>query len=127
MADQPPDGDHHERRQPPTVTADENDDFPTSNGAQASNGNRAQPVKPRTPEPKNFGERLDWSKLEYGKKLIGWCIFFIIGLTLVSYFHPRDSGVINSSLEMLKLITTTALGFVFAKSIYDKDSNEPDD
>lgn len=82
-----------------------------------NNGNgRASAVKPIQPEPKTFGDHLDLSKLQFGQKLIGWCIFLIIVLSLVDYFYGREGTQLTAAVELLKLVTTTALGFVFAKT-----------
>ena len=64
-----------------------------------------------------WAQRLAYNKLQYGQKLIAWCIFLIIVLTLINYFWPRNSGAIGNTIELLKLVTTTALGFVFARTV----------
>lgn len=62
-------------------------------------------------------EFLDLSKLKFGQKLIAWCIFLILVLTLLSAFYFEDGfQVIGSSIDLLKLIATTALGFVFGRT-----------
>lgn len=79
----------------------------------------AKPIPTVQPEPKEFSDFLDFSKLQFGQKLIGWCIFLIVVLSLISYFWAgvsSGSAELRAAIEMLKLVTTTALGFVFAKS-----------
>lgn len=85
--------------------------------SQTTNGG-GRPIPPTQSEPKEFSDFLDLSKLQFGQKLIGWCIFLIVALSLISYFcRGVSSGTaeLRAAIEMLKLVTTTALGFVFAK------------
>lgn len=96
------------------------DDAPLPNVSSGTNGNgigKARAVRPWQPEPKNFRDALDLSKLQFGQKLIGWCIFLILVLTLIGHYTPNDESLLSSTIELLKLVTTTALGFVFAKTM----------
>lgn len=98
------------RKQPPQVGED---DRPQ----EAFNGEGpGRAVTPRQPEPTNFVDHIDYSKLQFGQKLIGWCLFFIIALSLVGYFVEKEGTQLSVAIELLKLVTTTALGFVFAKT-----------
>ncbi|WP_276848905.1 hypothetical protein [Corynebacterium pyruviciproducens] len=67
-------------------------------------------------EPKTLPEFVGLSKLRFGQKLIGWCIFLIVALTLISAFTRADGSILQSTIDVLKLITTTALGFVFGRT-----------
>lgn len=106
------------RKKPPAVI-ESVDDAPLENG----NG-KAPAVRPAQPEPKTFRDALDLSKLQFGQKLIGWCIFVILALTIIGHFWPRDSSILSSTIELLKLVTTTALGFVFAKTMVAEEKSK---
>ena len=48
-------------------------------------------------------------------------IVLIVVLALVGYFFPRESDLLSGAVDTLKLIVTTALGFVFARTLdHDK-------
>ncbi len=85
----------------------------------SDSGVKAKPVEPSQREPRPFHEQVDLSKLQFGQKLIWCCIFLIVALSLVGYFFngaDQDREVLRTAIELLKLVTTTALGFVFAKT-----------
>lgn len=68
-------------------------------------------------EPKNMEERLSWSRFTFAQQLVGWCIFLILVFSIIGHFFPKDdSPLITGAIDTLKLILTTALGFVFAKA-----------
>lgn len=98
------------RRIPPPVDAGGEDRPLEGNGG-------APAIRATQGEPQTFGDRLNLAKLEFGQKLIGWSVSLIVVLSLIGYFFDRDSTMISGTLEMLKLVTTTALGFVFAKTM----------
>lgn len=117
----PDDAEHGERKRAPEVKGE--DDVPQP----APNGARARPQTPAAPEPRNFGERTFLERLNFGKAVVGWSIALLVVLSIVGYFHPRDSLLISNTIEILKLICTTALGFVFARSLEgDSRSDEKD-
>lgn len=115
----PPDGD---RKQPPEVKGE--DDVPQPK----PNGTHARQQTPSAPEPKNFVERTFLDRLNFGKAVVGWSIALLVILSITGYFHPRDSVLLSNSIEILKLICTTALGFVFARSLEGdgRQSGDPD-
>lgn len=113
------------RKNPPEVKDEIDLQFPTETqgSALALNGNDSgsspQFRDKQQPQPKSFPEWLDLSKLQFGQKLIGWCIFLIVVLSLVDFAWQRanqDENPLAPAIELLKLVTTTALGFVFAKA-----------
>ncbi|MDO5099670.1 MAG: hypothetical protein Q4D85_13095 [Corynebacterium sp.] len=80
---------------------------------------KGKPVLAPKTEPQTYSELVDLSKLKFGQKLIYLCIVLVVILCLVDYFGSRAGfgGVeLGHVIEMLKLVTTTALGFVFAKT-----------
>ena len=91
--------------------------------------NMAAPVPPHQSEPQSFHDFVDYSKLQFGQKLIGWCIALVVALSLVSYFwngaDPNGNGL-GTAIELLKLVTTTALGFVFAKTQITTQQSQKD-
>lgn len=112
------------RKQAPKVTEEVDRDFAELNGhvqptrAPVTN-EEASPVGPWQREPRPFHELVDYSKLQFGQKLIGWCIVLIVALSLIGYFWDGadpNSNELATAIELLKLVTTTALGFVFAKT-----------
>ncbi|MBM7824577.1 hypothetical protein JOD55_000404 [Arcanobacterium pluranimalium] len=70
-------------------------------------------------EPHPFHEIVDYSKLQYGQRLICCCICLVVILSVIGYAWGGDDpsrSELHSAIELLKLVTTTALGFVFAKT-----------
>lgn len=112
------------RKDAPSVTEEIDRDLADLNGQVQPNraaaaSKKGDPVAPRQREPHPYHEIVDYSKLQFGQKLIGWCIFLIVALSILGYFtngaNP-DGNEIGAAIELLKLVTTTALGFVFAKT-----------
>lgn len=104
---------------------DRNADSKSAQPAAQFNG--ASPVPPKQAEPKNYPQWLDQLKFQFGKNLIGWCLFLIVALSLIDFFWAGsnpDSNALGPAIELLKLVTTTALGFVFAKSKFDDDADK---
>lgn len=100
-----------------------------SNVTQAG-ASKARPVEPSQREPRPFRELVDYSKLQFGQKLIGWCIFLIVALSLISHFSNGVASVgnkLDAAIELLKLVMTTALGFVFARTQIAAQQRERDD
>ncbi|MDD7586175.1 MAG: hypothetical protein SPK00_05445 [Corynebacterium glucuronolyticum] len=112
------------RKQAPKVTEEIDRDLANLNGQMQPNrvpaaSNKAAAVEPSQREPRPFHELVDYSKLQFGQKLIGWCIFLIVALSLIGYFWEGadpNGNELGIAIELLKLVTTTALGFVFAKT-----------
>ena len=81
----------------------------------------AAKMAPRGYEPKNLGELISLARLNFAQRLIASCMFLIVVLALVGYFFPRESDLLSGAVDTLKLIVTTALGFVFARTLdHDK-------
>lgn len=80
----------------------------------------AAKMAPRGYEPKNLGKHISIKRLNFAQWLIGSCVFLITVLALVGYFFPRESDLLSGAVDTLKLIVTTALGFVFARTL-DRD------
>lgn len=78
----------------------------------------AQQQPPPQAQPQNHGQWLDGLKFGFGKLLIGWSLAAVVGLCIVQFVwgSPDRDGTLTPAIELLKLVTTTALGFVFAKS-----------
>ncbi|QDZ41965.1 hypothetical protein [Corynebacterium sp. sy039] len=104
---------------PSSVYLEDTKDKQSSKPAHSHNANQSEPLV----RPKSFTEYLDYSKLQFGQKLIAWCIFLICLLSVISHFW--NSGEISAAIELLKLVTTTALGFVFAKTQDQPKENSP--
>ena len=107
------------RKKAPAVDKEEDEVLPVGNDSsspRAKSVPSARMKKAVVPEPKTWAQRLAYNKLQYGQKLIRWCILLIVALTLINYFCPRNSGAMGNTIELLKLVTTTALGFVFART-----------
>lgn len=116
-----------ESRKTPPSPQGSADDAPLPGVTNGLNGNgigKAGAVKPNQPEPNSFRDVLDLSKLQFGQKLIGWCISLILLLTIIGHFSDGDGTILSSTIETLKLVTTTALGFVFAKSMADDEEKK---
>lgn len=123
------------RKQAPKVTEEIDRDLANLNGQVQPNrapaaSNEAAAVEPSQPEPRPFHELVDYSKLQFGQKLIGWCIFLIVALSLIGYFSngaDPNGNELGTAIELLKLVTTTALGFVFAKTQIAAQQSKKDD
>ncbi|MBA8815639.1 hypothetical protein FHX48_000691 [Microbacterium halimionae] len=62
--------------------------------------------------------RMASSKLGFGIFLISATLVAIIGLSVLQFLVSGVAGVtMNGAIDTLKLIATTALGFVFARSV----------
>lgn len=110
------------RKAPPEISAGEPDrPAVQSNGQSAENP--GPPTKTRTREPITFDQFSEHLKFEFGKKLIVLCIVVIAILSVIGYMNPRDSPLLQDALSLLKLIATTALGFVFARAMDSKGKN----
>ena len=108
------------RKKAPAVDKEEDEVLPVGNDSSSPRAKSVPSARMKeavVPEPKTWAQRLAYNKLQYGQKLIAWCIFLIIVLTLINYFWPRNSGAIGNTIELLKLVITTALGFVFARTV----------
>ncbi|CAB0672937.1 hypothetical protein FRC0028_00055 [Corynebacterium diphtheriae] len=123
------------RKQAPKVTEEIDRDLANLNGQVQPNrapaaSNKAAAVEPSQPEPRPFHELVDYSKLQFGQKLIGWCIFLIVAFSLIGYFSngaDPNGNELGTAIELLKLVTTTALGFVFAKTQIAAQQSKKDD
>jgi hypothetical protein len=112
--------DPNKRKQAPAVEKEEDEALPAKNNSDLAHAKTAASAplkKSEVPEPKNWAQKLAYNKLQYGQRLIGWCLFLIVALTLLDYFFSRNSSAISNTIELLKLVTTTALGFVFARTL----------
>lgn len=99
------------RREPPTVPDNSDDQqLPGFNGAPAAD---VTPDQKEPGKPKNFGEFMLQLRFNFGTKMLGICILLIVVISLVGYFNPRDSQLLNSALETLKLVATTLMGYLF--------------
>lgn len=115
-----------ERREPPAVPADSDDQqLPEFNGTPAAD---VEPGQKEPGQPKNFGQAMLRSRFNFGTKMLGVCIFWIIVISFVGYFNPRDSQLLNNALETLKLVATTVMGYLFGSGSLglhkDADSKE---
>lgn len=90
----------------------------------------ATPIAPVQYEPRTYHEIADYSKLQFGQKLILGCIILIVVLSILGYFWEGanpERQELHTAVELLKLVTTTALGFVFAKTqITDRKTGNHD-
>lgn len=123
------------RKQAPKITEEIDRDLGDLNGQVQPNRapvtrSKAGAVEPSQREPRPFHELVDYSKLQFGQKLIGWCIFLIVALSLIGYFWDgadSNGNELGTAVELLKLVTTTALGFVFAKTQLPAQQSKKDD
>ena len=115
------------RKQVPKVAEEIDRNLADISGQVQSNVTQAGASKAR---PRPFRELVDYSKLQFGQKLIGWCIFLIVALSLISHFSNGVASVgnkLDAAIELLKLVMTTALGFVFARTQIAAQQRERDD
>lgn len=124
--------DHKRPKTPPPIPRDAADDRELDRNGANQDGQHQEPYKiaaavpPKQAEPKNHPQWLAQLKFQFGKNLIGWCLFLIVGLSLIDFFWvgaSPEKNALNPAIELLKLVTTTALGFVFAKSQIDDDKD----
>lgn len=80
----------------------------------------ASAAEPKTYEPKTLTERLSIERLTFAQKLIGWCIAFIIILALVQHIWSNADSPLPDAIDILKVIVTTALGYVFGRAASDR-------
>lgn len=67
--------------------------------------------------------RMDLSKLTFAIKLIAWALIGIVGLSAAQTYIPAlGEPSLAPAIDTLKLIATTALGFVFGRSLGKGDS-----
>lgn len=115
-----PGGASEKRRQTPDVEGEEDLDLPTTSDGNHPTSAVANTVKPHGKEPQRpMGDIIAYDKLKFGKKLIVLCLLIIVVLCLVGYFFDGakpDSSELHTAIELLKLVTTTALGFVFGRT-----------
>lgn len=112
------------RKPAPKVTEEIDRDLDNLNGQVQPNrapvaSKKAAAVEPSQREPRLFHEIVDYSKLRFGQRLIWCCVFLIVALSLIGYFWDGanpNGNELGTAIELLKLVTTTALGFVFAKT-----------
>ncbi|ARD42505.1 hypothetical protein [Actinomyces gaoshouyii] len=67
-------------------------------------------------EPRTLEEKMSLSRLTFAQQLIGWCVLVLFVMALCQHFAPRDGSLIGSAMDTLKMVVTTALGFVFGRS-----------
>lgn len=76
-------------------------------------------VVPAPPDPDGDHRRtMDGWKVKFAFWLIGCCLGLAIILTLVeTFFRPPELNEFGGMIDLLKLVGTTALGFVFGRSL----------
>lgn len=61
---------------------------------------------------------MDGWKVRFAFWLIGSCLVVAVGLTTIDiYLRPEGSDGFGGMVDLLKLVGTTALGFVFGRSL----------
>lgn len=115
----------HHRKPPPEIDDSEPDRPAIYNNGQSAE-NPGQPKKTVRREPISYDQFREHLKFEFGRQLILLCLLAIIVLSVVGYMMPRDSPLLQDALNVLKLIATTALGFVFARALDSKDASSND-
>ncbi|WKE60134.1 hypothetical protein [Corynebacterium tuberculostearicum] len=118
---------------PPAIPKDAADDRVLDGDSSNHVTNRlecygdAPAVAPKQAEPKNHTQYLEGLKFRFGKNLIGWCLGLVVLLSLIDFFwdgaEPR-ANALGPAIELLKLVTTTALGYVFAKAQFSEEKSE---
>jgi hypothetical protein len=94
------------RKKAPAVDKEEDEVLPVGNDSSSPRAKSVPSARMKeavVPEPKTWAQRLAYNKLQYGQKLIAWCIFLIIVLTLINYFWPRNSGAIGNTMNCSNL------------------------
>lgn len=117
-----------ERKKAPEVVEEVDREFASSNDGEGYDNSTQivgqqydatlEPIAAKQPQPKSYSDFVDYSKLRFGQYLICCCIALIFALSLIGYFYDgaHNGNEIGTAIELLKLVTTTALGFVFAKT-----------
>lgn len=120
----------NKRRIPPKVEAKQDLPLkdggmvPASPGKSLSKRDSEKTTTPRVAEPQNFRQMQEYRKLQFAQKVVGWCIFLIVVLVLIDHFTANEDSALNTAIELLKVVTTTALGYVFAQSQHVKKDDE---
>ena len=111
----PPDdpSDATERRKSSRIPDDVSEDIPFGGPPDA----RAVPMQDPAGEHRRG---MDKVKLTFSISLITGCLVVYVGLSILQYWMQArftDAAPLTSAMDLLKLIATTALGFVFARTI----------
>ena len=73
---------------------------------------------------KRHRRTVEFQKLKFGMWLIAGCLVVVIILHLLDYYFPKQGSSFASLNDLLKLVATTVLGYVFGLSIgTDKEEN----
>ncbi|MDO5688435.1 hypothetical protein PSRA_0813 [Pseudoscardovia radai] len=95
------------------IPDDATEDVPPS---ESRDGDAMQAAPAPTPE-----QRHAWGvenfRNQSASSFVNVCIFLVVVLAVASVFFPDGkSGVVDSVVDMLKVVTTTSLGYLFGKS-----------
>lgn len=97
-------------------------DEPPGSGVESVQGAKAPAVPVDDPEKKHRRE-LEKSKLKFAIILTAACTSAAVVVGVLEYFLPSPDAVrtLTGTTDLLKLLATTALGFIFGRSLSKSD------
>lgn len=103
---------------PPTVPDDADQDVPPEGEVETQKVDDPDSEHRRT---------MDRTKLHFGMWLIGSCLSLVVVLSGVQFLLQEkldDASALTNALDVLKLVATTALGFVFGRTVDAAEKKE---
>ncbi|OIH98356.1 hypothetical protein BIU92_14010 [Curtobacterium sp. MCBA15_003] len=67
---------------------------------------------------------MDKEKLKFARYLIFICVGAVVGLSLIQFFFQHlftEISSLSPAIDMAKLLATTALGFVFGRTLNSRE------
>lgn len=106
------------KREVPAIPRREPQDVPPGGGGAEARFSTARQRAVADPEGDHRRE-LEKSKLRFAIRLTAGCTVAAVAVGMVEYFWPSGdpSATLTSVGDLLKLLATTALGFVFGRSL----------
>ena len=83
-----------------------------------------EPRIPETDPAAEHARRIDWIKLSFATKLIAGCVIAVVVLSGAQYGLQSvlpDGAELPAAIDWIKLVASTALGYVFGRSFEQRD------
>lgn len=113
-----------ENKPVPTIPPNQSVDEPPSDRGSASLSVAPKAKTQEVEDPEgNHRRELEKSKLKFAIALTASCTAVAVAVGVVEYFIPSPDAArtLTSTADLLKLLATTALGFIFGRSLSKSD------